>query len=276
VSDQTAEIGFSLHDVAGHYDELPLWSAPFGQLILDRVPLRAGQTILDVGSGTGFLTVELAQRSGSTSRVIAVDPWHAAMDILRDKCRYLGLANVYFSEADAKALDRPDGSVDVIVSNLGINNFDDPTSVLTECRRVLRRGGTLLMTSNLVGHMAEFYEIYRETLLALDRADRLAALDEEISHRATVNSATTQLAEAGFNVGEVVTTSFLMRFADGTSLLRHYFIRLGFLPGWRTVVEPVNVPLVFSELERRLNERASALGGLELSIPAACFVATPR
>jgi hypothetical protein len=32
-------------EVADQYDELPLWSAPFGQLILDRVPLRRGQTL---------------------------------------------------------------------------------------------------------------------------------------------------------------------------------------------------------------------------------------
>ena len=37
---------------AGNYDELPLWSAPFGLLLLDRVPLRADITILDVGCGT--------------------------------------------------------------------------------------------------------------------------------------------------------------------------------------------------------------------------------
>jgi len=67
------------------YDELPLWSAPFGLMILDRVPLKAGHTYLDVGAGTGFLTVELAQRSGPDARVIAVDPWSAAVKRLRRK-----------------------------------------------------------------------------------------------------------------------------------------------------------------------------------------------
>ena len=40
------------------YDELPLWSAAFGLRLLDRIPVRSGLTILDVGAGTGFLTVE--------------------------------------------------------------------------------------------------------------------------------------------------------------------------------------------------------------------------
>src|SRR5262245_48144607 len=56
------------------YDELPLWSAPFGLMLLEQVSLRPGMTILDVGAGTGFLTIELAQRCGSDAVVIAVDP----------------------------------------------------------------------------------------------------------------------------------------------------------------------------------------------------------
>ena len=64
--------------------------------------------------------------------------------------------------------------------------------------------------------------------------------------------------------------------ADGAALLHHYFIRLGFLPGWRAIVEPADVPTVFGELERRLDERAAVHGSLDLTVPAACFVATPR
>jgi arsenite methyltransferase len=267
------EIDFARPEVAAHYDELPLWSAPFGQLILDRVPLHAGQTVLDVGAGTGFLTVELAQRCGATSTVIAVDPWHAAMEVLREKCRYLGLTNVELSERDAAALDRADSSVDVVVSNLGINNFADPSRVLVECRRVLRPAGTLLMTSNLVGHMGEFYDTYRETLVALGRTDRLPALEEEITHRATVESSIILLQRAGFEVIDTTTGSFRMRYADGTSLLQHYFIRLGFVTGWKGVVDPSDVPIVFAELERRLNERARVHGSLDLTVPTACFTA---
>ena len=71
------------------YDELPLWSAPFGLRLLDRVPMKPGLTILDVGAGTGFLTLELAQRCGSETKVIAVDPWNAGMNRLRRKSHIL-------------------------------------------------------------------------------------------------------------------------------------------------------------------------------------------
>ena len=65
------------------YDELTLWSAPFGLMLLARVPVKSELTILDIGAGTGFTTVELAQRCGSKTQVIAVDPWESGMKRLR-------------------------------------------------------------------------------------------------------------------------------------------------------------------------------------------------
>jgi ubiquinone/menaquinone biosynthesis C-methylase UbiE len=54
------------------------------------------------------------------------------------------------------------------VSNLGVNNFDNAEPVLRECQRVLRPTGRLLISTNLVGHMAEFYDAYRHVLTAMD------------------------------------------------------------------------------------------------------------
>src|SRR5262245_24073765 len=106
---------------SGHlYDEPPLWSAPFGLMPPEHVKLRAGMTILDVGAGTGFMTVELAQRCGPEARVIAVDPWEASMKRLTRKLEHLCIPNVRTLVQDVATIDVPDASVDLIVSNLGI------------------------------------------------------------------------------------------------------------------------------------------------------------
>lgn len=44
------------------YDELPFWSAPFGISLLETVRLRPGMNVLDIGSGSGFPMLELADR----------------------------------------------------------------------------------------------------------------------------------------------------------------------------------------------------------------------
>jgi ubiquinone/menaquinone biosynthesis C-methylase UbiE len=255
------------------FDELPLWSAPFGLRLLDRVPMRPGLTILDVGCGTGFLTVELAQRCGPTAKVIAVDPWPAAMNRLRRKLASLGLDNVELLEQDASTLDLPAASVDLVVSNLGINNFEEPAAVLGTLHRLAKPGAGLFLTTNLEGHMAEFYEVFRATLIDQGQGDRLAALHDHIRHRGTVDSVSGLLQQAGFAVVKVETDSFRMRFADGSSMLRHFLIRLGFVPAWASVVAADRQQITFEALERGLNALAAQQGELSLTIPMACIEA---
>ncbi|MEJ7813149.1 MAG: methyltransferase domain-containing protein [Gemmatimonadaceae bacterium] len=267
------EIDHTTQEFGDLYDELPLWSAPFGLLLLDRVPIRPGITVLDVGAGTGFLTIELAERCGPETTVIAVDPWTAALDRLRRKVAQRKLANVRLLEQDAAALDLPDASVDVIVSNLGVNNIDDPGSVLRACFRVAKPGATLLLTTNIAGHMAEFYDVYRAVLVELGQHDRLPVLEAHVAHRGTVGSITGMLAGAGFSVTDTVTASFRMRFASGSALLRHSFIRLGFVPGWKSVAAADALRRTFDTLERRLNALAETRGELALTVPIACMTA---
>jgi arsenite methyltransferase len=255
------------------YDELPLWSAPFGLLLLERLPLRPGLSILDVGTGTGFLALELAQRCGPQARVIAVDPWATAVQRLRRKVAHRQIDNVSVLEQDAAALDLPEASIDLVVSNLGINNFDHPDAVLRTCFRVAKPGAQLFLTTNTVGHMREFYEIYRATLVELGMTDRLATLDAHIAHRGTLESIGQLVTGAGFEVVDAVTSSFRMRFADGSALLRHWFIRLGFVPAWKSIVAADSVAATFVALERKLNAVAAQRGDLALTIPMLCIEA---
>ncbi|MFN7966205.1 MAG: methyltransferase domain-containing protein [Acidobacteriota bacterium] len=267
------EIDYTVAGFSELFDELPLWSAPFGLMLLDRVPVKAGATILDVGTGTGLLALELAERCGPTTKVIAVDPWKDAMDRLRRKIGQRRLENIQLFEQDVVTIELPDASVDIVVSNLGVNNFDNPGAVLRTCYRVAKPGAELLLTTNVVGHMAEFYDVYRSVLIELGQSGRLAALDAQINHRGTVDSVSELVHAAGFNVVDVVTSSFRMRFASGSSLLRHFFIRLGFVQGWKSVVAEDLAQPVFDRLEQRLNAVAKERGELALTIPMACLVA---
>lgn len=259
------------------YDELPLWSAPFGQLLLEHVPLRPGMTILDVGAGTGFLSIELAQRSGGAATVYAVDPWTEALARLRHKLDFLEIDNVRLIDGGAEHVELPAGSIDLVVSNLGIHNFEDPDAVLAECFRLAKPGATLALCTNLSGHMQELYAVYR-TLLeertpSEERAERLKAFDAHVEHRGTVDSVHQLLQRAGFEIAEVATSSFQMRFADGSALLRHAFIRLGFVPAWKELAPADAVEETFRALEARLNTLAAQRGSLDLTIPMAYLAA---
>lgn len=262
------EADFSSPRFVAAYDELPLWSAMFGLLLLDEVPLAGRGSVLDVGCGTGFPLIELAERLGPTSHVHGIDPWTAALARAAEKIASRGTPNVTLHEGDASAMPFEDGFFDLVVSNLGVNNFDNRDAAIRDCRRVLRTGATIALTTNLQGHMRELYSVFDDVLRELGDDAGRARLQVHIEHRATVPAVRELLERHDFAVSRVIEREGAMRFASGTALLNHYFIKLGFLDAWKKVV-PGSEAIVFSRLRDRLD-----LGEVRLTIPMAYFEAT--
>ncbi|MEO8216957.1 MAG: class I SAM-dependent methyltransferase [Acidobacteriota bacterium] len=258
---------FSTPSIVRAYDEVSLWSAMFGLLLLEQVPLRA-ETLLDVGCGTGFPLIELAERLGPSVEVHGIDPWTEGLTRAREKIVDRGTPNITLHEGSAAAMPFDYGSFDLIVSNLGINNFSDRQAVVAECRRVAKTGATLALTTNLQGHMKEFYDIFLSTLEEAGDQGATHRLADHIRERATVADVSQLLEGAGFVVHRVEQRSAVMRFGDGTALLNHHFIKLGFLEAWKRVAGEKQVP-IFTELQRRLDDRARREGELRLTVPMA-------
>jgi ubiquinone/menaquinone biosynthesis C-methylase UbiE len=243
----------------GAYDELSFWSSRFGALLFDNLELRRGIVGLDVACGAGFPLFELAHVHGPSSRFIGVDIWAEAIARAARKIGIYGLTNVEVREADGAALPFEDGTFDLITSNLGINNFADPPAVLRECLRVAKPGARIALTTNLTGHMAGFYDIYRQTLRQLGRDELLPALDAQEAHRGTRQDIERMIADAGFTVTKVVEDAFDLRFADGTAMLGHSLVQF-FLGGWRSVTEEEHV---WQTIEANLN----AVSPLRFGVP---------
>jgi ubiquinone/menaquinone biosynthesis C-methylase UbiE len=249
-------------------DELSLWASRFGAVLLENIELRANAHILDVGCGTGFPLLELANIYGPTCRVVGIDVWQEALDRANAKLRVHGLPNAHIVGADAALMPFRASSFDMVVSNLGLNNFEDPQAVLDECFRVARPGAKLVLTTNVEGHMREFYDVYRETLIALGKSEgHMERLRANEGHRGTKEWVCDLVEEAGFAVSRTVEDSFAMRYLDGTAFLNHTFNRFAFLDGWRGVVEPPEEDEVFATLESNLNRLVQEQGELRVSVP---------
>src|SRR5262245_10778834 len=255
-------------EIIAAYDELPLWSAMFGLLMLEHVPLTHVSMALDVGCGTGFPLIELAERLGASAHVHGIDSWAAALTRAREKIASRGTTNVTVHEGVATALPFSDGTFDLIVSNLGLNNFEDAAGCLRECRRVSKAGAVLALTTNLQGHMQEFYEVFNRVLTELADLEGRELLRKHVDHRATVARVRQLLDDTGFTVTRVIERTGYMRFADADALFNHHFIKLGFLDGWKEVV-PGRENEVFTHVRRALAEDASRDSELRLTIPMA-------
>jgi len=237
------------------YDELSFWASRFGALLFEHLELRRGVTGLDVACGAGFPLFELAYVHGPSSHFTGVDIWKEALDRARRRKTYYGMTNVELREADAASMPFENESFDLITSNLGINNFDHPAAVLRECHRVARPGARIVLTTNLTGHMAEFYEVFRKTV----PPDLIPAVNAQEAHRGTRTSVEQLLVHGGFQITKVVEDEFFLRFADGTAMFRHHLVQF-FYDGWRGVTDD---PAIYAAIEEKLN----AASPLRMRIP---------
>lgn len=101
-------------------------------------------TVVDLGAGTGLLSLRAAARAGE---VIAVDYSQPMLDRLAEHAAAASLANLRCLRADLREVAIPDGAADVIVSGYAFHHLDDPGKelALAEARRILRPGGRLVV-----------------------------------------------------------------------------------------------------------------------------------
>lgn len=103
--------------------------------------LAAGRTLLDVGSGPGTLTVDLA-RHVAPGRVVGIDSADVIIERATDDCPR-DVTNVDFRVGNVYDLDFEDETFDIVHAHQVLQHVDDPIAALREMRRVCRPGGVV-------------------------------------------------------------------------------------------------------------------------------------
>ena len=105
--------------------------------------LRAGERVLDLGSGGGIDVLLSARRVGPTGFAYGVDMTDEMLALARENAATAGASNVEFVKGIIEALPLPDASVDVVISNCVVNLSTDKPAVIAEMFRVLTPGGRI-------------------------------------------------------------------------------------------------------------------------------------
>lgn len=250
------------------FDELPIWASPFGLKLLDSIIYRKNISALDIGFGAGFPLTEIAMRLGDTCKIFGIDPWESGIRRTKKKIDFYGIKNVEIFKGVVESIPLADNSIDLITSNNGLNNVENLEKALSECSRISKSGAQLIHTFNLENSMFEFYDLLEQVLKENNMDSELKGMQDQIYKKRKPLSEILNLLEHNkFKVRNVITDQFVYKFADGTSMLNHYFIRLAFIDGWKSIIPKDKQTEIFSHIEMQLNQKAENEGHISLSVP---------
>ncbi|MCG6986865.1 MAG: class I SAM-dependent methyltransferase [Gemmatimonadetes bacterium] len=127
-----------------------------------------GMRVVDLGCGTGSVSLLAAELVGSTGSVTGIDRDPEALEAARSRARSLGVTNVAYVQADVAGItgpgsDRgasgagtlPAGSFDALVGRFVLMHQRDPTAALAEAARLVRPGGSIVMVESVMAALLE-------------------------------------------------------------------------------------------------------------------------
>jgi ubiquinone/menaquinone biosynthesis C-methylase UbiE len=117
------------------------WQLP--EPILEEIGMGPGKKLADIGCGDGFFTLPAARMAGKDGVVYGVDADGTSLVELREKLEKEGLTNVFLFAGDAEGIVPCESCADIVFFGICLHDFHDPGQVLTNARRILKKGGLL-------------------------------------------------------------------------------------------------------------------------------------
>jgi SAM-dependent methyltransferase len=152
---------------------------------LDALNLKAGMTVADVGAGTGYMSLKLAKRVGSTGKVYAEDVQPEMLQQVRANAAKAKASNVVAVQGSFTNPMLPKGQMDLVLLVDVYHEFSEPQKMLRGIRDSLKPDGRLV-------------------LLEYRKEDPTIPIREE--HKMTVAEVRTELEAEGFHLAQVIET----------------------------------------------------------------------
>lgn len=191
---------------------------PWAVRMTDLAEVRPGDRVLDVACGTGIVARHAAMRTGTEGRVVGVDVNDDMLRVARAASAG-AFPLIEWRQADVAALPFSEGTFDVVTCQQALQFFSDPVSALAGMRRVMDRGGRLVVSVCRPIRYAPTYGALGEML------DRHAGHDAGTMMRSPFSSLDTGrfralFLEAGFEAVRVLIEASSLRYPSCEEFLR--------------------------------------------------------
>jgi arsenite methyltransferase len=205
-------------DLAAHYERASVdRQFKAGKRLIESIGVRPGQSVLDVGSGTGLLAAHVAQLVGDDGFVHGVDPLPLRIDIAQQKAR----PNLRFSVDDAYKLTAfAAESFDVVYLNAVFHWFPEKLAPLRNFHRLLKAGGKLGIATGSKEQPNRIHDIQRR-VLAREPYKSHSRPEQGLPQRVSPDELRGLLEQAGFEVEALLVEPYIHVHADAEAAIAH-------------------------------------------------------
>jgi ubiquinone/menaquinone biosynthesis C-methylase UbiE len=244
---------------------------PVSMAMVDLLQPQPGQTILELAAGlgdTGLLVAELVQPAG---RVILTDGAEAMVEAARRRAEELGIRNVETRTMNAEWIDLDAASLDGVIARWGYMLLADPEAALRDTRRVLRRGGRVVLAAWHDPDANPWLSAVTREMLARGHSEKPDPAEPGPFAFSEPGTIERLLDAAGFEDAEVHTVDFSFTFESTDAHFEHQLDMSTRLKDQLAELSPAEHTALRDGIDARLADYVRADGSVEL--PARTWVA---